>query len=232
MHPTQAPIRQADDIALESTVLDPLAYLPCSPIGEFGQGQAIYTPYQQSTKIYLVVQGRVKISRQADGSEVVVDIYQADEFFGESALAGPELRMEMAVALERSRIMSWSREEIVDCASLRPQLAMGLLQLMVRRSMDFGSRIESFSVESTGRRLRRSLIRFAERFGSETEDGSVRMAALTHELLSQYVGTSREIVTHYMSQYRREGYLQYSREAISLGPRALVEWQGTQPTAA
>ena len=46
----------------------------------------------------------------------------------------------------------------------------------------------------------------------------------THELLSQYVGTSREIVTHYMNQLRRQGYLKYSRKGISLNREALRDW--------
>ena len=52
----------------------------------------------------------------------------------------------------------------------------------------------------------------------------MRMAAFTHELLSQYVGTSREIVTHYMNQFRRQGYLQYSRRGIVLYRDAYEQW--------
>jgi CRP/FNR family cyclic AMP-dependent transcriptional regulator len=49
---------------------------------------------------------------------------------------------------------------------------------------------------------------------------------LTHELVAQFVGTSREIVTHYMNQFRRQGYLQYSRQRIILHCEALREWLG------
>jgi len=40
--------------------------------------------------------------------------------------------------------------------------------------------------------------------GIAEEDGSVRMVPFTHQMLAQYVGTSREIVTHYMNQFRRQ----------------------------
>jgi len=52
----------------------------------------------------------------------------------------------------------------------------------------------------------------------------VRMAPFTHELLAQYVGTSREIVTYYMNQFRRRGYLRYSRKGITLYRDALNSW--------
>jgi hypothetical protein len=38
-------------------------------------------------------------------------------------------------------------------------------------------------------------------------------------------------VTQYMNQFRRDGYLKYSRRGISLQHRALIEWQTAQPTA-
>jgi CRP-like cAMP-binding protein len=50
------------------------------------------------------------------------------------------------------------------------------------------------------------------------------MGPLTHELLSQYIGTSREIVTLRMKQFRRRGYLQYSRKGIILYRDLLREW--------
>ena len=64
---------------------DPLAHLPCSSILEYRKGQVIYNQDQPSTSIYLVIDGKVKVCRMADdGRQVVVDIYQTDEFFGRS----------------------------------------------------------------------------------------------------------------------------------------------------
>lgn len=120
--------------------------------------------------------------------------------------------------------MTWTTHEIEEITMKRPKLAIALLQLLVQRSMDFGYRIESFSVDNIARRLARTLIRFSERLGNKSEDGSVQMIPFTHELLSQYVGTSREIVTHYMNQFRRQGYLRYSRKGIMLYRDALKEW--------
>jgi CRP/FNR family transcriptional regulator, cyclic AMP receptor protein len=204
---------------------DPLAHLPCSTILEYRKGQTIYSRDQPSTSIYLVIDGKVKVCRMADdGRQVVVDLYQPDEFFGESAFLGPAQRTELSMAIENTKVMTWTTTEIEEIAGRRPRLAIALLQLLVQRSMDFGSRIESFSVDNIARRLARALIRFSERLGYAAENGSVQMIPFTHELLSQYVGTSREIVTHYMNQFRRQGYLTYSRKGILLHRDALKDW--------
>jgi CRP/FNR family transcriptional regulator len=212
-------------VAPQRALEDPLAHLPCSTILEYKKGQIIYNQDQPSSSIHLVIDGKVKVCRLADdGRQVVVDIYQPDEFFGESAFLGMAQRTEIAVALENTKVMTWTTNEIEEITMKRPKLAIALLQLLVQRSMDFGYRIESFSVDNIARRLARTLIRFSERLGSRNEDGSVQMIPFTHELLSQYVGTSREIVTHYMNQFRRQGYLRYSRKGIMLYRDALREW--------
>lgn len=204
---------------------DPLAHLPCSTILDYKKGQAIYDQDQPSSSIYLVIGGKVKVCRIAeDGRQVVVDIYQADEFFGESSFLGNANRAELAVALEGTKVMTWTTSEIEDISIKRPRLAIAMMQLLVQRSVDFAQRIESFSVDNIARRLARTLIRFSERLGSRSEDGSIQMIPFTHELLSQYVGTSREIVTHYMNQFRRQGYLRYSRKGILLYKDAMKEW--------
>jgi CRP/FNR family transcriptional regulator len=167
----------------------------------------------------------VKVSRLADdGHQVVVDIYQTDEFFGESAFLNLPHRSEQACALENTKLMTWTANEIEDIIMRRPRLAVALLQILVQRTIEFSHRIESFSVDNIARRLARSLLRFSERLGVTEEDGAVRMAPFTHELLSQYVGTSREIVTHYMNQFRRQGYLKYSRKGIVLYRDAFEDW--------
>ena len=212
-------------VAVENRLEDPLAYLPCSSIVEHKKGQLIYHQDQPSTSIYLVIDGRVKVARLANnGRQTIVDIYRTDDFFGESVLLGLRRRPEQAIALENTRLMAWTAEEIDEIAQMRPKLAIALLQIVVQRSLEYGHRIESFSIDDTGRRLARTLIRFSQRLGVAEPDGSYRMEPFTHELLAQYVGTSREIVTHCMNLFRRQGYLRYSRQGIVLYRDAFDAW--------
>ena len=204
---------------------DPLVYLSSSRILEYRKGQIIYNHDQPSTEICLVIQGKVKVCRVAhDGSPVIVDIYRHEDFFGESAFLNSPTRNEQAVALEDTKLMTWTMAEIEEIVVRRPRLGVALLQMLARRSIEFWHRIESFSVDSVPRRLGRALLRFSERFDQTADDGSVLMMPFTHELLSQYVGTSREIVTQFMNQFRRQGYLSYSRKGISLHRDALKSW--------
>jgi len=204
---------------------DPLAHLARTNVVEYAKGQTIYSQQQPSQAVYLVISGKVKVSRLAgDGRQVVVDIYRPDDLFGESAFLNTPPRPDQAVAMEDTRLMSWTCAEIEAAIAKRPRLGMALLQILVQRTGDLTRRVESLSVDNIARRLARSLLRFAERLGTQGQDGTVSMPPFTHELLAQYVGTSREIVTHYMSQFRREGLLRYSRAGIAIHCAALIAW--------
>ena len=96
--------------------------------------------------------------------------------------------------------------------------------MTVRRSNDFRTRIESFALDNIARRLALCLIRCYSRLGQQNEQGVIEIPAMTHELLSQYVGTSRELVTHLMNQFRQMGCVSYSRRSILLHEEMLTQW--------
>lgn len=212
-------------LAAQKVLEDPLAYLPCSTIAGYRRGETIFSPSEPSGGIYLVIDGKVSVSRvAASGDEIAVDIYMVDEFFGESSLLGTAGCAEQAVAIESTKVMTWSAGEIERLMRERPKLGLAFAQMLAQRSLDFSRRIASYTVDHIDRRLARSLLRLGERLGSAGEEGAVHMVPLTHELISHYVGTSREVITHFMIQFRRRGLLQYSRKEIVLNTAALKEW--------
>jgi CRP/FNR family transcriptional regulator len=177
----------------------------------------IYDFDHRPRNIYLVLKGTVGISNLAeDGTEVLLDILRSEELFGESAFLEPRGRSERAQATQRVLLMTWAASEMEDLVSKRPRLGVGLLQVLIQRNADYAGRIESMAMDTIERRLARSLLRFSERLGTPTESGFVWMMPLSQEMLSRYVGTSREIVSHHMSRFRKNGYVDYSRTGIRL----------------
>ena len=170
-----------------------------------------------------------------DGSEVLLEIFRPEELFGESAFLDHPLRSERATAVEDTKLMSWPISDMEGLVMKRPRLAVALLQFLAERNAAFTCRIESFAIDSIEQRLARTLLRFSDRLGTVTEQGAERMMPLTHSLLSRYVGTSREIVTHYMNRFRSRGYVSYSRYGIILfrdGLKTMVDHTASKSAAA
>ena len=202
---------------------NPVAHLTCSRVLEYQKEAVIYSPVQPSTNLYMILHGTVKVHCTGDdGRALILDIYHIDEFFGESALLHSRNRSEGAVALEQNtRIMGWASTVVEELIVERPRLGVALVQMLAQRCVHFSRRIESFASDNIERRLARTLIHFSERLGRAMEDGSFQIMPLTHELISRYAGTSRELVTLYMNKFRRQGYLRYSKKEIVLYPDAI-----------
>src|SRR5262249_37655828 len=81
---------------------------------------------------------------------------------------------------------------------------------------DYQERLQSFALDKTPERVVRALLRFGQRLGARTDDGSMKIPPLTHQVISEYVGTSREIVTFQMNHLRQKGFLRYSRKGIQV----------------
>jgi CRP-like cAMP-binding protein len=204
---------------------DPLAHLPHSKIIEYRKRQVIYDRQQGPAGLYLVISGRVKVALPVDGArDVVINIHRADDFFGEATLLGRPCPGERAVALERARLMMWPTSAIVEIMNSRPRLPLALLQALVLRSEGLRQRIRNLHAGTVEQRLADSLCGLAEHSGIRRTDGAVRVSPLTHEVLAQYVGTSREAITLYMTRLRRRGFIEYSRQELILHLDALKGW--------
>jgi CRP/FNR family transcriptional regulator, cyclic AMP receptor protein len=203
---------------------DALAYLPRKEMIRCRRGQVIYDQTRPSVGIYLVIQGRVKACvTLEDGAQAALGIYARDEFFGEAGLLGMPAYPERATTLEDTALMVWTREEIEAQVEQQPRLGVALLQMAVARSLDLETRLEALANEKTPARVARALAEFAERQGTLKEDGAIHVPPLTHQLIAEYVGTSREIVTFQMNHLRQIGLIRYSRRGIEVYLPALKE---------
>ena len=193
-----------------------LRQLPKTTSSFYSKGHVLYEPGDPATSLFYVVDGRVKVSRQArKHKHVVVEIYVPGEFFGESALLGGN-RSEQAVVIASGTVRAWPASEIESLVDAHPQAGIALARSLVARCGQFMERMDTLSADKLQDRLARVLLRCGERFGTRLNDGNVQLPPLTHELLSEWVGTSRELVTHFMNQFRRAGFIRYSRREIVL----------------
>jgi len=66
-------------------------------------------------------------------------------------------------------------------------------------------------------------VQLSDTLGTPMADGAVRVSALTHHTIAEYVGTSREIVTFQLNRLRRLGMLRYSRKHMDIYTRAMQD---------
>lgn len=108
-------------------------------------------------------------------------------------------------------VVSWPESALQLANQSHPELYMALLRWVLRRQdAVYADRMAEMSWESIEGRVRRMLIRLAAT-GTRTPEGIV-VQPTSHELMSDYIATSREIVTFHMNQIKRKGLIRYSRK--------------------
>jgi len=194
---------------------DPLAYLPLKTITQYQRDQVIFDEKNPPDRLYLVVQGRVKlISTPEPGITVALGVVSTEEFFGTECFLGLKEPPSTAIAIEPTKVMSWGEADLEQAILREPRLGIALMQTVAGTCIDLEERLQSLAVEKTPERVARAVLSFAQRLGEVQEDGSYRLPPLTHELIAQYIGTTREIVTCEMGDMRRKGILNYTRKRI------------------
>jgi len=189
----------------------------------YSKGDVLFRPSDPADTIFLVRQGRVKLARVADdGRESVLDILSCGDTLGELALFGQHQRHEQASALDEVAVTRWGREEVRRVLQTDPHMATWLASLLGQRLEAARDHVQTLSFDPIPKRLARVMLEHVRRFGTGLQDGWVRILPLTHEALAQQVATSREIITHYMIEFRERGILQYSRKSIDVCPDKLA----------
>jgi CRP-like cAMP-binding protein len=166
--------------------------------------------------LYSVIAGTIAVERNhPDGTKTVLGIHGVGEFFGESSLAGAQRSDETAVAVVDSSVMFWPEDRIRTLSRLNPHITLALLGWALRRSEAVTDRVVSLATMSIEQRFGALLLELSERIGAPCAGGA-ELPGFTHEILADYIGTSREIVTHCMNDFRREGLIGYSRRGITV----------------
>ena len=180
----------------------------------FWRGMAVYSLDDPAADVYVVLKGRVKIMRSSpEGARKIVSICYSGEIFGELALAAGEVearRSDEAIALETTRIAVIRTVDFWGAARRDPSLTREAMIHLTSRLAEAHSQIESLVFDNNHHRLARALLRLSAD-AARTGESSVR---LTHEELAELIGSTREVVTGMMIDFRQRGLIDYKRGDI------------------
>ena len=95
------------------------------------RGEFIYMPGDRADFVYILRQGRVKLSVLSEsGKEVAIDIIQPGEIFGEFALVDESPRSNMAQALDDMVMWVFSKRDFTQLLTTQSKLALSYIRLV------------------------------------------------------------------------------------------------------
>jgi len=112
-------------------------------LGRFSRGKNIFKEGEESNCLYLIISGRVQIySMSAAGKEVLIQVLEKTDFFGEMSLLDGGNRSASARAVEETIVFRLYQKDFMEILNNYPQVALKINQTLSKRLRQANARIK------------------------------------------------------------------------------------------
>lgn len=173
----------------------------------FKSGQTVFTRGDTGSDIYLVVEGRVRLSVfSTDGKALAFKHADTGEVFGEIAALDQGPRTADAIALTRVEAMTLARERLTALVDGNPRVAHAAIAFLCLRLRETSEQAEAIALHPIEVRLARFLL---TRLKLREADGAGSKAPLdlgmSQNELALLIGASRQKVNAALTHLEKAG---------------------------
>lgn len=179
-------------------------------------GQVLYRMDEPAENLYVLVKGRVKLSRpMRSGHDALVSILVPGDVFGlVCLLTRHACYMGTAEAMEAGETMIWDRATVQRLARRYPQLTANALTIALEMVAQFAARHEALIDASAPERLARALSGLGLKSGTRSADGiDIR---IKNEQLAALADVSAFTASRQLQQWERAGAVRKRRGAVRI----------------
>jgi CRP/FNR family cyclic AMP-dependent transcriptional regulator len=189
----------------------------------FARGERLITEGELSDSLYILVSGQLKVFTSDDkGRELIYNILQPGEFFGEMFLDGGQ-RSASVKAMVESKCVVLGHAKIRTFMKTYPEFAECVALKLIERLRLATLQIKSLVLSSVYERTVKLLDKVA------LQEGDVRVVprSLTQQEIADRVGATREMINHILRNLTREGFLTKGKERRMVISRELPKQWGS-----
>ncbi len=169
-----------------------------------GRGEQVVRAGESADALLVLLTGRAKVTNfDEEGREIILAWLGPGEFFGEMGLIDGSPRSASVVAVENCELLTIGKSEFQRCMQDNFQVALKLMQILVRRLREADRNIESLALLDVYGRVARLLLDLSE------EQGGKRMVKqkISKQDMARMIGASREMVSKVMRDLEVGGYI-------------------------
>jgi CRP/FNR family transcriptional regulator, cyclic AMP receptor protein len=168
----------------------------------------VYTCGDQDEMVYFIETGQIKLLLVSpEGKECLLAIHGAGDVFGELCLAGLGARHETATAMKETKLKQIPCSQFFARLS-HDELSEGFVRYLAVRIADQQQVIANLVTVDSEQRLGQTLLQLARTMGKK-DPRSIRIELkISHEELSEMVGTTRPRISVFMQRFRNLGLIE------------------------
>jgi CRP/FNR family cyclic AMP-dependent transcriptional regulator len=168
----------------------------------------VYTSGDNDESVYFIESGQIKqIMISPEGKECLLTIYKAGDIFGELRLSGLGARLETVIAMEESVIKRIHYSKFLERLK-HDALLEGFIQYLTARIANQRNVIANLVMTDSEERLGKTLLNLACTLGRKDSHNIRIEPNITHEELSEMVGTTQRRINLFMQRFRKLGLIE------------------------
>ncbi|VUX46946.1 Transcriptional regulator, Crp/Fnr family [Candidatus Defluviicoccus seviourii] len=186
--------------------------------------EAVFLKGDPGNSMMAVVHGRVRIcSYSSEGREVILNVINPGEVFGEIALIDGGSRTADAFAMDATELVVLSRRDFLPFLERNPQVCIKLLEVLCERLRATSAQVEDFFFLDLRSRLAKRLLAAADHAANNGAGGDPGTVRLSQHMLASMIGTSREAVNKQLRAWEEAGLIALKRGAVKIINRQRLE---------
>ena len=191
----------------------------------YPEGAALFFEGQPPRGVFLLCHGSVKLSiSSGDGKTLINRIAPAGEVLGLSSVLSSNPYKSTAETLEPSQVNFIRRDDFLRFMEEHPRASMNAARQMAQEIETDADHIRSLVLShSAAEKLAHLLLQWMAENGKDVDNGTRIQLLMTHEDISQLIGTSRETVTRLLKEFRQRRILTIKGSALTVHDKAALE---------
>jgi CRP/FNR family transcriptional regulator, cyclic AMP receptor protein len=183
---------------------------------EARKGDYVYFEAFHHNKLYFVKEGYLRIGYiDESGREVIKEIIQKGELFGQVTLEKNSLNGEFAQAYKSGvSLCAFSIEDFENLLQKKPALALKYSKQVGSKLRQIENRLLNLLNKDVKTRLLNFLWQLAQKHLTPASTAICIPNYLTHEDIANLIGSSRQTVTTLINELATEGLITYNRNEI------------------
>jgi CRP/FNR family transcriptional regulator len=200
-------------------------------LSNLARGTQLYVPGDPSDRVFVLDQGRVKVSIVGPGGKhCVFQVLEVGEIFGESALLGERMRTASAEVIERASVVMAPRDSVLLYADRNPRFWQAFAPLFGQRIRHLEDQVQWVSLLEVEQRIARLLLRWVEELPPSNVPLAKNYIRLSQKDLAGLIGATRETTSNALNRLQRKGCIEIRRRRIAVrSVEELARHGGTLP---
>ncbi len=210
-------LAQLDDASLDSL-------LAVATERQFTNNQVIFQKGEPGTSMMAVLRGRVRIGAYSeDGREIILNMIEPGQLFGEIALLDGKERSADATAMGKTTLLVLDRRNFIPFLEQNPKIVIRLFDVLCDRVRQTSEMVESIAFLDFGARLAKLLLHMAENYGQENDQGLLINLRISQADLGNLIASTRESVNRQLNAWVQEEIIALEQGRIVILDREMLK---------